>query len=228
MFILITFTFSGPGSSTDQTLSDSERVNEVSKDTEEDNTLNDKQQNNITEVQKLNGETTSQENEDVQTNDAVNLDAEEQYNREVLGAEPQTSLDDLLISNGASLDNTESGVVHKQTDPVEINIVKAENVNGVYRFTERDQSISSEVTDISIAESVAKDSVIKGGPVEGYALQESIVQESQNCLEMPETREETEGCISPSLMFSVCRYRWEKTIVTQSDSVVFVTLNNKV
>lgn len=111
---------------------------------------------------------------------------------------------------------------------MEINIVKAENVNGVYRFSERDESISSEVTDISVAESVAKDGVIKGGPVEGYAPQESIVKESQNCLEMPETREETEGCMSPSLMFSVCRYRWEKTIVTQSDSVVFVTLNNKV
>ena len=228
MFILITYTFSGPGSSTHQTLSDSERVQEVPTDSEGHSTLNDKQQNNVTEVQKLNGETTSQENEDVQTNDAFNLDAEEQYNREVLGAEPQTSLDDLLISNGACLDNTESGIVHKPADPVEINIVKAENVNGVYRFTERDESISSEVTDISRAESVAKDGVIKGGPIEGHASQESIVKESQNCLEMPETREETEGCMSPSLMFSVCRYRWEKTIVTQSDSVVFVTLNNKV
>ena len=45
---------------------------------------------------------------------------------------------------------------------------------------------------------------------------------------MPETREEIDGVVSPSLMFASCRYRWEKAIITQSQNVVFVTINKKV
>ncbi|XP_052244904.1 uncharacterized protein LOC127854035 isoform X3 [Dreissena polymorpha] len=49
---------------------------------------------------------------------------------------------------------------------------------------------------------------------------------------MPETRDvmdtrEGDGCVSPTLGFASCRYRWEKTIYTQEDKVCFVTLNNR-
>lgn len=50
---------------------------------------------------------------------------------------------------------------------------------------------------------------------------------------MPETRDvvetrEGDGCVSPTLGFATCRYRWEKTIYTQEDKVCFVTLNSRV
>ncbi|XP_053396642.1 dentin matrix acidic phosphoprotein 1-like [Mercenaria mercenaria] len=53
------------------------------------------------------------------------------------------------------------------------------------------------------------------------------VKQSNNTLSMPETRDNIDGCVSPSMMFASCRYRWERTILTQAPSVVFVTLNNK-
>ena len=39
---------------------------------------------------------------------------------------------------------------------------------------------------------------------------------------------EVDGCVSPSLMFATCRYRWQKTIIVTADTVIFVTVNNKV
>lgn len=47
-------------------------------------------------------------------------------------------------------------------------------------------------------------------------------------LEMPKTPEGVDRSLSPSLMHASCRYRWERTILTQSLSIVFVTLNKKV
>ncbi|XP_060589378.1 microtubule-associated protein futsch-like isoform X3 [Ruditapes philippinarum] len=57
--------------------------------------------------------------------------------------------------------------------------------------------------------------------------QNSELDSKTEYIRMPETRDNMDGCVSPSMMFASCRYRWEKSILTQSPSVVFVTLNNK-
>ena len=161
-------------------------------------------------------------------NEDVNLDEEERYNREVQGAEADISLDDLLASNKDNIQDTETDIVPTITEVVEqtikIDTVKVNVLNGICDINGNVNPLEpASVENQIIVEHVCTDNDIKGDE-----HKEIIVAESQNCLEMPEIREETEGCMSPSLMFAMCRYRWEKTIVTQSDSVVFVTLNNKV
>lgn len=162
---------------------------------------------------------------DLHNNDHDGLDLEVEYNREVLGAETYTSLDDLLHSDKDNLIDKERDIEPKSSGLVEVNIVKIDctNVDAINRVNSDSESVNSETADTLIEDSNKCDSSsTKNG------VNESLVSSLQDSLKMPETREETEGSMSPSLMFAVCRYRWEKTIVTQSDSVVFVTINNKV
>ncbi|KAL4232735.1 hypothetical protein ACF0H5_007423 [Mactra antiquata] len=59
---------------------------------------------------------------------------------------------------------------------------------------------------------------------------DSSAVDTTDKLKMPGTETESEiveRSISPSLMYASCKYRWEKSIITESRSVVFVTLNKK-
>ena len=174
----------------------------------------------------------SKELSEAQTNDQiVDLDIEVKYNREVLGAETYTSLDDLLLSNKDTLNETETDIIPERVKPVEVNIVKIEytNVTALQSFS-GNESVASDKTE-SVKENTTNGDKDQDSSQSENGLNEKLVmlsQDSQDNLKMPETRQETEGSVSPSLMAAMCRYRWEKTIVTQSESVVFVTLNNKV
>ena len=162
------------------------------------------------------------------TDELVDLDVEVKYNREVLGTETFTSLDDLLLSNKDTLNNIETNIIPETVEPAEVNIVKIDctKVTELQRFS-GSESVNSDINE-SVNEDTAKNDTEKENSKNGNGLTENLVTTSQDSLKMPETRQETEGSVSPSLMFALCRYRWAKTIVTQSDRVVFVTLNNKV
>ena len=150
------------------------------------------------------------------------MDELERYNREVQGAEADTTLDDLLESNKVSLNDTEIEFTKTTVKVVEITKLDATNVNG---YNGVSGNAIDTVQDHIIVEHLCTDNEDKGKECDEEII---AAESSRGCLEMPETRKETEGSMSPSLMFAMCRYRWEKTIVTQSDGVVFVTLNNKV
>ena len=174
----------------------------------------------------------SKELSESQTNDQiVDLDVEVKHNREVLGAETYTSLDDLLLSNKDTLNETETDIIPERVKPVEVNIVKIDctNVTALQSFS-GNNSVASDRTE-TIKERTTKDDKEQDSSQSENGINDKLVmlsQDSQDNLKMPETRQETERSVSPSLMAAMCRYRWEKTIVTQSESVVFVTLNNKV
>ena len=165
------------------------------------------------------------------TDQNIDLDTEVKYNREVLGAETSTSLDDLLLSNKDTLVDADTDIIPERIEPVEVKIVKIDctNVTELHSFSGNDSNTSDK--NESSKENTTEDdndqiiSQIENGLNENLSM---LSQHSQDTLKMPETRQETEGSVSPSLMTAMCRYRWEKTIVTQSESVVFVTLNNKV
>ena len=214
---------SGPGSAENQSSPDSGRTvaDATGREETELSLKDDSGLEKLNEHNKTNDHVNSVTSREDREDDS--LDELERYNREVQGAEADTTLDDLLKSNKVSLNDTEIEFTKTTVKVVEITKLDATNVNG---YNGVSGNAIDTVQDHIIVEHLCTDNE----DLSGKECNEEIIaaENSRGCLEMPETREETEGSMSPSLMFAMCRYRWEKTIVTQSDGVVFVTLNNKV
>ena len=213
---------SGPGSAENQSSPDSGRTaaDATGREETELSLKDDGGLEKLNEQNKTNDQVNSVTNRDDKEDDS--LDELERYNREVQGAEADTTLDDLLESNKVSLNDTEIEFTKATVKLVEITKLDATNVNGY-------NGVSGNAID-TVHDHIIVEHLCTDNEDNGKECNEEIIaaENSRGCLEMPETREETEGSMSPSLMFAMCRYRWEKTIVTQSDGVVFVTLNNKV
>ena len=213
---------SGPGTAENQSSPDSGRTtaDATGREATELSLKGDSGLEKLNEHSKTNEEVNSVTNREDKEDDS--LDELERYNREVQGAEADTTLDDLLESNKVTLNDTEIEFTKTTVKVVEITKLDATNVNG---YNGVSGNAIETVHDHIIVEHLCTDNEDN---VKECNEEIIAAESSRGCLEMPETREETEGSMSPSLMFAMCRYRWEKTIVTQSDGVVFVTLNNKV